>query len=86
VSDEKRDPLGWHVVPGTLLLIEKLNEALACVVDPQKLVGKTVPRAAEEWGELNGLDVARSDFAPPGYLYIIGAVPVPWDAAPEEAE
>lgn len=58
------------------LLRERLNDALVWVEDPRQLVGQDVPPAAAEWAETNGLAVVRTKFAPPGRLYIVGAVPV----------
>ena len=59
-------------------LRERLNETLARVEAPEKLVGRDIPLAAAEWAERNGLEVVRTEFAPDGRLYIFGAVPVPW--------
>ena len=59
-------------------LLKALDEAFAKVDYPQQLVGRTVPKEAERWAEEHGVEVRRSLSAPPGKLYLIGAVPVPW--------
>ena len=60
-------------------LTRRLDETFASVEAPTKLVGYTIPDEAREWAEENGLEVQQSDFAPRGQLFIIGAVPVPWE-------
>jgi hypothetical protein len=67
-------------------LLQRLDETLDRIEDPQKLVGRAIPIAAIEWAEQHGLEVQRAEFAPPGRLYIIGAVPVPWADTPGKGE
>lgn len=63
-------------------LRDNLDFTLGRVENATEIVGKEIPGWVEDWAERNGLDVRRSSFAPPGKLYIVGAVPVerrPWD-------
>jgi hypothetical protein len=60
-------------------LRDALNEALEKVDNPERLVGRRVPGVAYRWAETNGLEVQETAFAPPGQLFIIGAIPVPWE-------
>lgn len=52
------------------------------VEDAQTLCGQQVPAEARAWAEENGLDVKQTEFAPAGRLFIIGALPVPWELHP----
>jgi hypothetical protein len=51
-------------------------EAYSKVEDPRELIGRHVPSPARIWAEEHRLVVRETTFAPPGRLYIVGAVPV----------
>ncbi len=53
-----------------------LDHTLSQLEHANEVVGKDVPEWVDGWAERNGLEVTRSEFAPPGQLFIVGTISV----------
>ena len=54
-----------------------LEAAFDGVEDARMIVGQFIPVAVREWAEERGLEARETQFAPPGRIFIVGAVPIP---------